>query len=296
MRTEINGKTGILGIIGGNIETSLSPFLHNELLKHYSLNERYLPFQISMNQLQIVIEWMKALNVKEMNVTAPFKEKIFDFMDSTDESAFRVGAMNTIVNKNGILYGYNTDLIGFKRSLLEGDSKFEIDGKNAVVLGAGGAARAVVYVLCQEGIKEISIFNRTLQRAEKIKQEYQVFFPDCHIRIFPIENGCLQNKINRTDLLINTTPVGSHPNTEINPLPENIQLNQHLLAYDLIYFPEKTYFLKQAEKARAKTLNGNHMLVYQAVESFYLWTGIQPDKKIVKKLIYTLDHKNKSKD
>ena len=185
MKTEINGETGTIGIIGGNIKKSLSPLLHNALLKHYSLNNRYLPFQISENKIKVIVEWIKALSIKEMNVTAPFKEKIISFMDNIDESAFRVGAMNTIINKNGILWGYNTDLIGFKRSLQE-EGKMDIKGKNAVVLGAGGAARAIIYVLCEENIKEISIFNRTLDKAKKIQKEYHAFFPNCLIQVLSL--------------------------------------------------------------------------------------------------------------
>ncbi len=175
MRTGINGKTGILGIIGGNIETSLSPFLHNELLKHYSLNERYLSFQISAVQLPAAIKALKTLNIKGVNVTVPFKEKAMEFMEKVEESALKIGAINTIVHKDKLLYGYNTDFIGFKRSLLE-KKEIEIKGRSAVVMGAGGAARAIIYVLCQEGIKEISIFNRTLDKAGKIEKRISCFF------------------------------------------------------------------------------------------------------------------------
>lgn len=291
MKTEINGETGIMGIIGGNIKKSLSPFLHNTLLKHYSLNDCYFSFQISAVQLPAAIEGLKTLNIKGVNVTVPFKEKAMEFIDKVEESALKIGAINTIVHKDKLLYGYNTDFIGFKRSLLE-KKEIEIKGKSAVVMGAGGAARAIIYVLCQEGIKEISIFNRTLDKAGKIEKEYHAFFPDCLIRIFPMGDRCLQDKINRADFLINTTSLGFYPNIDLNPLPENILLNQHLIAYDLIYFPAKTSFLRQAEKAGAKIINGGEMLVYQAVESFYLWTRIRPDKEIVRELIHKLHEKN----
>ena len=290
MKTEINGETVIMGIIGGNIKKSLSPFLHNTLLKHYSLNDCYLPFQISVDQLPAAIKGLRALNIKGVNVTVPFKEKSMEFMDKVEDSALKIGAINTIMHKDKLLYGYNMDCIGFKKSLLE-EKDIEIKGKNAVVLGAGGAARAIIYALCQEGIKEISIFNRTLEKAGKIEKEYHAFFPYCIIRIFAIGDICLQDKINHADFLINTTPLGSYPDIDLNPLPENILLNQHLIAYDLIYFPAKTSFLRQAKKAGAKIINGGPMLVYQAVESFYLWTGIKPEKEIVRELIHKLHEK-----
>jgi len=284
MKTEINGETGTIGIIGGNIKKSLSPLLHNELLKYYSLNNCYLPFQISENQIKVIVEWIRALNIKEMNVTAPFKEKIISFMDNIEESAFRVGAMNTVINKNGILWGYNTDLEGFKRSL-QVEGKMDIKGKNAIVLGAGGAARAIIYALCEENTKEISIFNRTLDKAKKIQKEYRAFFPNCLLQIFSLEDRIMQDKINHADFLINTTSLGSYPNIDLNPLPENIIIPDYIMAYDLIYNPAKTLFLRKAEKEGAKIMNGGLMLAYQAVESFSLWTGIEPSQKVINKLI-----------
>jgi len=291
MKTEINGETGIMGIIGGNIKKTFSPFLHNTLLKHYSLNDCYLPFQITIEQLPAAIKGLRALNIKGVNITVPYKEKSMEFMDKVEDSAVRVGAINTIVNKDRLLHGYNTDLIGFKRSLLE-DGEIKIKGKNAVVLGAGGAARAIIYALCEENIKEISIFNRTLDNAKKIQKEYHAFFPNCLLQVFSLEDRIMQDKINKANLLVNTTLLGASPYLSINPLPENIIIPDYIMAYDLIYHPTKTLFLKKAEKAGAKIINGGEMLVYQAVESFYLWTRIRPDKEIVRELIHKLHEKN----
>jgi len=291
MKKGIDGKTGIMGIIGGNISKTLSPYLHNSLIKHYLLNDCYLPFQITLKQLSLAVEGIRALNIRGVNVTVPYKEKSMEFMDKVDDAAMRIGAINTIVNNHELLYGYNTDYTGFKRSLLEG-TETKIQGKNAVVLGAGGAARAILYALCQEGIKEILIFNRTLDKAEIIKREYHSYFPESLIQIFSLKDKCLQDKIAGTDFLINTTPLGSYPDVDLNPLPEDIVINQNLIAYDLIYYPTKTSFLRQAEKVGAIIKNGAEMLVYQAVESFYLWTGIRPEKEIVQKLIHDLANEN----
>jgi len=290
MKKEINGETGIVGIIGGNINYTLSPFLHNQLLDYYLINNRYLPLHVSEGRLVAAIEGLRALNAKGVNITIPFKEKTIEMMDTIEYSAFRVGAINTIVIKDKLLLGFNTDLIGFKRSLMRGN-EIELKGKRAVILGAGGAARAVIYVLCTEGVKNISIFNRTPVKGERIKKTYQGFFPECCIQVFSLKDSCLQEKINQTDLLINATPLGSYPNIDFNPLPDNILLNHRLIAYDLIYSPAKTAFLKQAEQSGAKTVNGCKMLVYQAVESFYLWTGIKPEEKIVRQLIRQLQDK-----
>jgi shikimate dehydrogenase len=200
------------------------------------------------------------------------------------ESARRIGAVNTIVNNKGILTGYNTDVIGFKRSLQE-DGKFTIKKKKAVILGAGGAARAVVYALLEEGIEGICIFNRTPEKAEKIKKDLSPFFPGSNINIFPLEEERLKDKIEESHLLVNATSLGMPPKIDNTPLPDEKLFHPNLLVYDLIYHPAKTFFLRQAEKAGAKIINGLPMLVYQGIESFYLWTGLKSEGKEVLKMI-----------
>jgi shikimate dehydrogenase len=180
MKNEINGKTKIIGIIGRSIENSLSPLIHNQIILKYSLNFCYLPFQTTKTNLGKAIQGIKALNIRGVNITFPYKEKVIKFLDEVEESAGRIGAVNTIVNNKGILTGYNTDVIGFKKSLQE-DGKFAIKGEKAVILGAGGVARAVVYALLEEGIEGICIFNRTPEKAEKIKKDLSPFFPGSNI-------------------------------------------------------------------------------------------------------------------
>jgi len=278
MKKDINGKTKIIGIIGENIENSLSPLIHNQIILKHSLNFCYLPFQVTETNLAKTIQGIKALNIKGVNITFPYKEKVIEFLDELEESARRIGAVNTIVNNKGFLTGYNTDVIGFKKSLQE-DGKFVIKEKKAVILGAGGAARAVVYALLEEEIEEISIFNRTLEKGEKIKQDLSSFFPKSRISVFPLKRQHLKDKIEKAHLLVNTTSVGMEPRVDNTPLPDEKLFHPDLLVYDLIYHPAKTFFLRQAEKAGAKIINGLPMLVYQGIESFYLWTGLKPESK-----------------
>jgi len=278
MKKEINGKTKIIGIIGKNIENSLSPLIHNQIILKHSLNFCYLPFQVAETNLGKAIQGIKALNIRGVNITFPYKVKVIKFLDEVEESARRVGAVNTIVNNKGILTGYNTDVIGFKKSL-QGDGKVAIKGEKAVILGAGGAARGVVYALLEEGIEEISIFNRTLERAEKIKQNLSSFFPKSRISVFPLEEEDIKDKIEEAHLLVNTTSLGIAPQSDNTPLPDKKLFHPNLLVYDLIYHPAKTLFLRQAERAGAKIMNGLPMLVYQGIESFYLWTGFKPEGK-----------------
>lgn len=280
MRKEINGKTKIIGLIGENIENSFSPFIHNQIIIKYSLNFCYLPFQVAETDLNKAIQGIKALNIKGVNVTFPYKEKVIEFLDEVKESARRIGAVNTIVNNKGNLTGYNTDLIGFKKSLQD-NGKFVIKEKNAFILGAGGAARGVIYTLLEAGIEEISIFNRTLEKAKKIKQDFSPFFPQSTINIFSFEQDNIKDKIKEANLLVNATSIGMASQIDNTPLPDEKLFHPNLLVYDLIYHPAKTLFLRQAERAGAKIINGLPMLVYQGIESFYLWTGLKPEGKEV---------------
>jgi len=284
MKKDINGKTKIIGIIGENIENSLSPLIHNQIILKHSLNFCYLPFQVTETNLDKTIQGIKALNIKGVNITFPYKEKVIEFLDELEESARRIGAVNTIVNNKGFLTGYNTDVIGFKKSLQE-DGKFTIKGEKAVILGAGGAARAVVYALLEEGIEEISIFNRTLEKGEKIKQDLSSFFPKSRISVFPLKRQHLKDKIEKAHLLVNTTSVGMEPRVDNTPLPDEKLFHPDLLVYDLIYHPAKTFFLRQAERVGANVINGLPMLVYQGIESFYLWTGLKPEGKEVLEIV-----------
>ena len=284
MKKEINGKTKIIGVIGKNIENSLSPLIHNQIILKHSLNFCYLPFQVAEIDLGKAIQSIRALNIRGVNITFPYKEKVIEFLDEVEESARRIGAVNTIVNNKGILTGYNTDVIGFKKSLQD-NGKFVIKEKKAVVLGAGGAARAVTYSLLEEGIEEVSIFNRTLEKAKKIKQNFSSFFPRSSINIFSFEQNDLKEKIKEANLLVNATSIGMESQLDNTPLPDKKLFHPNLLVYDLIYHPARTLFLREAERAGAKIINGLPMLVYQGIESFYLWSGLKVEGKEVLEMI-----------
>jgi len=284
MKKEINGKTKIIGLIGENIENSLSPLFHNQIILKHSLSFCYLPFQVAETDLGEAVQGIRALSIRGVNITFPYKEKVIEFLDELKGSARRIGAVNTIVNNKEILTGYNTDVIGFKKSLQD-NGKFVIKEKNAVILGAGGAARGVIFTLLEEGIEEISIFNRTLEKAEKIKQDFSPFFPGSSINIFSFKQKILKDKIKEANFLVNATSIGMASQLNNTPLPDEKLFHPHLLVYDLIYHPAKTLFLKQAERAGAKIINGLPMLVYQGIESFYLWTGFRPEGREVLAII-----------
>ena len=280
----MNLMTLTFGLLGEHLENSLSPLIHRNFICHYSLNYCYLPFQIKTENLEKAIYGAKALGIQGLNVTIPFKEKSMLFMDNIDPAAEKIRAINTIVRKNEKLYGYNTDWNGFKEPLNK-KMKIKLIDKRAVVLGAGGAARSVVFALAEEGCPVISIFNRSKDRASEVKRNFHNIFPQCEIRTFSFRRKYLQEEIDNADLLINTTPLGSWYYPGQTPLPEGINLSSQAIVYDLIYYPDRTPLLRWAEINGNRILNGKEMLIYQAAESFYLWTGIYPDQEIITKIL-----------
>ncbi|MFW6149219.1 MAG: shikimate dehydrogenase [Atribacterota bacterium] len=280
----MNLMTLTIGLLGEHLENSLSPLIHRSFICHYSLNYCYLPFQIKTENLEKAIYGAKALGIHGLNVTIPFKEKSMGFMDSIDPAAEKIGAINTIVRKNEKLYGYNTDWNGFKEPLKK-NMKIKLIDKKAIVLGAGGAARSVVFALAEEGCPVISIFNRSKDRALGLKRNFNNIFPQCEIKTFPFQRKNLQEEIDNADLLVNTTPLGSWYYPGQNPLPEEIKPPSKLIVYDLIYCPDRTPLLRWAEINGNRILNGKEMLIYQAAESFYLWTGLYPDQDIMTKIL-----------
>jgi shikimate dehydrogenase len=270
---EINSETRLCCLIGHPVKHSISPELHNSAFKHLGLNIVYLSFDIESRYLRRVVEGLKSLNVVGFNVTIPYKVAIIKLLDVLDSTAKETRAVNTVVLKNNELIGYNTDVEGIKRSLL--DSRNTLDGR-ALIIGAGGAARAAVVALKNLGIKEIVIANRRIWRAAAL------------VRIFKMNDLEMKSvslaevgRYSRTSsIIINATPIGMWPRQDETPLSSNdIPGNSTVL--DLVYNPLKTKLLEEAEKAGAETINGLKPLIEQAVKSFELWTGLHPPRDIL---------------
>lgn len=273
---KINTETEILGLIGYPLEHTFSPYLHNYALDKLDLNYVYLTFEIRPENLQEGIKGLKSLGIRGVNVTIPYKEKVLSFLDEVDSLADEIGAVNTIINKDENLKGFNTDALGFKR-MLEEDGDFEINNKKVLIIGAGGASRAVGSVLCRNGIKELYLINRTRKKAEELGHIWQKNYP--HVKI---ETGILAPEyynllLKRVDLVVDTTPVGMSPEIDVPPVISTEKFHSNLLVVDLVYNPAVTTILDAARKAGAKTLNGQGMLLYQGIEAFELWTGVDPD-------------------
>lgn len=279
---EITGRTNIIGLIGNPIEHSISPQLHNRLAEYLGLNLVYVPFRVAAEDLERLIHGFKAFGIIGFNVTIPHKIDIIKFLDNLEEDAVSIGSVNTVKNINGKFFGYNTDGVGFINSLR--DKKFVIKDSKAVVLGAGGAARAVAVKLIQEGIKQIVILNRSNERASELvsflnKNNANISFYD------ELTKECLEKYCRDCQIIINTTPAGMWPKTEELPLSdiigEKVFMNKPLV-YDLIYNPIKTKFLNLAEENSCKTCSGLPMLIYQGIKAFEIWNDTKVPDEYVK--------------
>lgn len=267
----------ILGLLGYPVEHSYSKKMHSAVIKHLSLAYEYNLFSIPPEKISLAVEGMRLFGFRGLNVTVPYKTAVMEYLDEIDASATLCGAVNTIVNKNGSLVGYNTDYDGFKRAL--DYHNFDISGKNILVLGAGGASRAVVAALVSMNAAKIYLVNRTLSSAEKLA----ALFPN--IQALSFEDIKSKNIMSGVDGVINTTTIGMYPDVDATPLFSANELTGISFVYDIIYNPLKTTLLKQAEQAGCKIANGLEMLIQQGALGFYLWTGIHPPVDVMRKAL-----------
>ena len=256
----ITANTRLLGVFGNPVSQSLSPLIHNAAIARAGFDAVYLAFKTeSANQ---ATESIRAMGMAGANITIHFKVSIINSMDKLHVTARQIGAVNTIVNNKGILTGYNTDASGAIMALKQ---RTKIKGKHAVVLGAGGAARAVTYGLIQEGAM-VTVANRTVSRAKALARHFSCDF-------VPLARaGSLA-----ADILINTTSVGMGT----NKAPIKLR-HRYDVVFDIVYKPKTTELLRQAARKGAATIPGLDMLVYQAAESFRLWFGKEPDVRLMK--------------
>ncbi len=269
----------MIGLIGYPVEHSLSPAMHNAAFAALGLNYRYLPLPVRAEYLEEAMAGLRALGFVGANVTVPHKEAVMGYLDEVSPEARAIGAVNTIVLKEERLVGHNTDGLGFIAALREGG--FRIRGRRAIVLGAGGAARAVVYALVTAGA-EVVVFNRTLSRAKALAHSLSPHLPPTHaIIVLPLIKEALAQHASSAHLLVNATPLGMWPEVETSPWPERLPFPPHLTVFDLVYNPRKTALLRVAQAAGAKAISGLGMLVHQGAEAFCLWTGEDPPIEVM---------------
>lgn len=267
------GKAGEtrFGVIGDPIEHSLSPALFGFVFKELGLTCRYDAFRVSPRELLKFLHWARG-GLAGLNVTIPHKERVAELLDGLDETAKALGAVNTIANRDGKLWGFNTDVAGFRAPLEAQGLVSQLKGKRALVLGAGGAARAVVFALSELGVREITLANRTRERAERLAQWARTLGAS-NVVCIALNDSHLARGLSAARLLVNTTPVGMHPHMEACLLSQGAleALHAGLIVYDLVYNPLQTRLLQEAEARGARTIDGLEMLIAQALEALRIW-------------------------
>ena len=268
----ITGKTTLICLFGSPVRHSLSPAMHNMAFSKMQLDYCYLAFDVKKEGIEDAMKAMRLLNIRGANLTMPLKNVVLPYLDELSPVSKISLSVNTIINDNGRLIGTTTDGKGFTGSLLF--KGFDIKGKKVVILGAGGAASAVIAEMAQEGAKEISIFQRksaTFGKALALSNRVNEGTA-CKSSVFDLsDEKLLSEEISKSDILINATNVGMGDDT--GTLIKKEDIRKDLFCADLIYSPEKTTFLKDAESIGAPFMNGKLMLLYQGAESFFLWTG-----------------------
>jgi shikimate dehydrogenase len=264
----LTGKTSLYGIVGNPVAHSMSPAMHNTAFRFLGIDAFYLPFEVE--DLPEALAGMKALGIRGASVTHPFKTQALALIDEVDDTAKQIGAVNTLVFKKHSVRGTNTDWIGAVKSL---ETLLPIKSHTFVVLGAGGAARAVVFGIAEKGGSPI-VVNRTEEKGRALAKEF-----DCPF--------VLLSEIDKVkgDCLVNTTPVGMYPQVDEMPVPDRV-LGTYKAVADVVYNPLETMLLKQAKQAGCVVASGFEMFVYQGVEQFTIWTGRQAPIKEMTEVVH----------
>ncbi len=267
----IDGHTRLVGVMGWPVEHTVSPAMHNVAFDAAGLNWRYVPLAVRPDRLGEAVHGLGALGFVGCNVTVPHKRAVMDHLDEITDQARAIGAVNTIViRREGRMVGHNTDVIGFLRALAE--RGFWVEGKRAVVLGAGGGARAVAYALASSGAA-VTILNRTLSRAESLVADLASLFPSLPLRSLPLDSLNLSQEVSSADLLVNATSLGMWPEVQGSPWPQELSMPLSLTVFDLVYNPPETKLVRQARAAGAQAIGGLGMLVHQGATAWELWAG-----------------------
>lgn len=279
----ITGHTQLTGLLGSPVAHSISPMMHNEAFAQLGLDYAYLAFDVNEEELETAIEGLRAMKVKGFNLTMPNKNRMCRLCDKLSPVAQITGAVNTVVNENGIFVGHTTDGIGYMESVKE--AGLNIIGEKITVLGAGGAATSIIAQAAFDGVAEISIFNQKSKSYERMEGIISKLTEqtNCKLNLFTYDSqDILRKELAESILLVNTTPVGMAPNIEDNLITDTTMFHSKLTVSDIIYNPEETKFLRLAKEAGCKTFNGLHMLLYQGAAAFKLWTGQEMPVEIIK--------------
>lgn len=270
---KITSHTKHLGIFGYPVEHSFSPVMHNYISDQLDLDYIYTAYEVKPEDIASAVNAIRALGISGVNITAPHKFAVMEYLDEIDPQAALFGSVNTIVNRDGRLIGYNTDADGFY-SALEKNS-VEAAGKDIIIFGAGGATKPISVLFAQKKAKSVTIINRTPEKAKiiadyvKNKTGFEIY---------------TEKKLSRYDIAINTTSAGMSPQLDKCPTDDFSFADKNTFFADMIYNPDETIFLKKAKAIGAKTMNGLGMLIYQGIISYELFTGIKINEDIYAKI------------
>ncbi len=277
---EISGKTKLCCVIGDPVEHSLSPVMHNAAFKELNLDFVYVVFTVRKNELRNATAGARSLQIHGLNVTMPHKTAIMAHLDEIDPTAKFIGAINTVLNADGKLIGYITDGVGAIKALKK--NSVSLEGKKLLLLGAGGAAKAIAFHAAQE-VEELKILNRTAQKAKELAEALHKKF-DRKVSGNLLSSETIKKELEDTDILVNATSVGMHPNVN-QSLVDSTWLRPELCVMDIIYNPLETELAKDAKSVGAKVISGVEMLVYQGAASFEIWTNHPAPVKAMKEAI-----------
>lgn len=270
----ITGKTRLTGLLGSPVAHSVSPLMHNEAFRLLDLDYAYLCFDIKEDQMAEAVKALKLLNVRGFNCTMPVKIRMCELADQLSPAAELIGAVNTVVNEDGVMIGHNTDGVGFTSAVKS--YGYDIVGKKMTLLGAGGAATAMAVQAALDGVSEIAIFNRKTRswgRGQQLVDNINKK-TDCKAALYDLDDETeLRRQLSDSYLLANGTPSGMAPNSDTTPVPDVTMLHEGLVIYDAVYNPRETRLMAEGKTRGCKVHNGMYMLLYQGAEAFRLWTG-----------------------
>jgi shikimate dehydrogenase len=275
-------EPGLLGIIGSPVRASLSPAMQQAALRHLKLDACYRAFELAPDQLRTALRALPLFGFWGVNVTIPYKEQVLPLLDEVDAAAGAIGAVNTIVVRGGRLFGYNTDAEGF-RMALEIGGRTELHGARVLVVGAGGAARAVAFACLAGGCRSLLIANRSGARARSLCRALRVNFPAADIGAVSIGEADWSRRVESCGVVVNTTPLGGKPD---DPPPVPLAaLRRGQTVMDIVYRPRRTRLLSAAAAAGAGTVDGLQMLLHQGALAFTLWTGREAPSAVMRRAL-----------
>ncbi len=298
-RITINGRTQLLGIIGWPVAHSFSPAMHNAALADRGLDYVYVPLPVHPDVVNTAVSALPALGFRGVNVTVPHKQAVMPLLDELEDAAQAIGAVNTVVvSRNPLsvtrktdhrlritdyesrMKGYNTDWAGFLADLVE--LEVEVNGRDCLILGAGGSARAVAYALAKSGGR-LQVVARRPEQAGELAAALRPYAGDVAAR--PTADLAALVATLTAPLIVNTTPLGMTPHPEASPWPDDLPLPPGAFVYDLVYNPRETTFMRQAQAAGLPAANGLGMLVHQGARAFELWTGHTPNVALMRTMV-----------